>query len=98
MVYHKRQIEAYLAKEIDFYPAILLTGPRQVGKSTLLKHLMEKDRTYVSLDDPNIRNLAVYSPELFFQRYQPPLLIDEIQYAPGLFPYIKIFIEFIINY
>lgn len=93
MEYFKRQIESYIKQENEFYPALLLTGPRQVGKSTLLLHLREEDRTYVSLDDPALRNFATYSPELFFERYTPPILIDEIQYAPGLFPYIKVLID-----
>ncbi|MDI9469256.1 MAG: ATP-binding protein [Bacillota bacterium] len=91
--YRRRQIETYFLREKQYYPAILLTGPRQVGKSTLLLHLKEEERTYVSLDDPAIRNLARFSPETFFERYQAPLLIDEIQYAPELFPYIKMIID-----
>jgi predicted AAA+ superfamily ATPase len=79
------------------FPVLLLTGPRQTGKTTLLQQLSEKDtihnRTYVSLDDPNIRSLAVNDPSLFFQRFEAPLLIDEIQYAPGLLPYIKIAVD-----
>ena len=91
--YRRRQIEAYFIQETQFYPAILLTGPRQVGKSTLLLQLKEEERTYVSLDDPALRNLARFSPELFFELYQAPLLIDEIQYAPELLPYIKMIID-----
>jgi predicted AAA+ superfamily ATPase len=91
--YRRRQIEAYFMQETQYYPAILLTGPRQVGKSTLLLHLKEKERTYISLDDPALRNLARFNPELFFERYRAPLLIDEIQYAPGLLPYIKMAID-----
>jgi predicted AAA+ superfamily ATPase len=67
------------------FPVLLLTGPRQTGKTTLLQQLSEKDlihkRTYVSLDDANIRQLALTDPALFFQRFEAPLLIDEIQYA-----------------
>lgn len=88
-MYIKRQIEDTIINASKNYPAVLLTGPRQTGKSTLLKHLSEETRTYVTLDDPQIRYSAMNSPELFFQRFQPPLLIDEIQYAPQLFPYIK---------
>ncbi len=91
--YRRRQIEVYFIQETQYYPAILLTGPRQVGKSTLLLQLKEEERIYVSLDDPALRNLARYSPELFFERYQAPLLIDEIQYAPELLPYIKMIID-----
>lgn len=91
--YRRRQIEAYFLQETQYYPAILITGPRQVGKSTLLQHLKEKERAYVSLDDPALRNLARFSPDLFFERYQPPLIIDEIQYAPELLPYIKMIID-----
>ncbi len=71
----------------------MLTGPRQVGKTTLLKHLCEAGRTFVTLDDPETRSLAKLQPKLFFERYKPPLLIDEIQYAPELFPYIKMIVD-----
>lgn len=76
------------------YPAILITGPRQAGKTTMLKKLMEgTDRTYVSLDDLNIRALAKTDPAMFFQLYTTPILIDEVQYAPELFTYIKIMVD-----
>lgn len=76
------------------YPAILITGPRQVGKTTMLQKLMENsDRTYVSLDDLNIRTLAKTDPAMFFQIYKTPIFIDEVQYAPELFTYIKIMID-----
>jgi len=71
------------------FPVLLVTGARQVGKTTLLRHLSKKGRTYVTLDDPLILNLARQDPALFFRRFAPPVLIDEIQYAPGLLPYIK---------
>ena len=78
------------------YPVLLLTGPRQVGKTTMLEHLIEvegKGRKKVSLDDLTLRELAKTDPKMFFQPYQPPLLIDEVQYAPELFPYIKIMVD-----
>lgn len=70
---------------------VLVTGPRQVGKTTMLKKLMEgTDRGYVTLDDLNERSLAKSDPELFLQLHKPPVLIDEVQYAPELFSYIKL--------
>ena len=68
---------------------MLVTGPRQSGKTTLLTHLAEKGRKYITLDDPDIRRMARNDPALFMQRYTPPVLIDEIQYAPEILPYIK---------
>lgn len=85
-------MEAAFTRAAAEYPALLLTGPRQTGKTTMLKQLMEKEgrnRSYVSLDDYDALNLAVNDPALFFQTYKPPLLIDEVQYAPGLFTAIK---------
>ncbi len=88
-MYISRTIEDTVRNVSSTYPVLLITGPRQVGKTTLLRHLAEKERKYVSLDDPKNRHLAVNDPALFFQRFTPPLIIDEIQYAPELLPYIK---------
>lgn len=89
-----RTLEASIEKASRQFPVILLTGPRQVGKTTLLKALAEREdgpvpRRYVTLDNPMMLRLAREEPALFLQRLPPPLLIDEIQYAPGLFPLIK---------
>lgn len=88
-MYIKRQIEGKFLKMSNFFKAVLVTGARQVGKTTMLKHLA-KDRTYVSLDDADTLNLAKSDPKLFFMRFKPPIIIDEVQKAPELFPYIKI--------
>jgi predicted AAA+ superfamily ATPase len=68
----------------------MVTGPRQIGKTTLLQRCSEPNRRYVTLDDLNERSLAKSDPELFLKRNPPPILIDEVQYAPELFSYIKI--------
>jgi predicted AAA+ superfamily ATPase len=87
--------EAFLRASAE-YPALLLTGPRQTGKTTMLTRLLKaecRNRTYVSLDDYAALTLASGDPILFFQTYKPPLLIDEVQYAPGLFARIKWLID-----
>lgn len=93
-MYIKRDMEKLVAELSSEYPAILITGPRQVGKTTMLQKLMEgTGRTYVTLDDLTARRLAKTDPELFFQTYGTPILIDEVQYAPELFTYIKIMVD-----
>ncbi len=92
-MYFQRTLEFYL-KQIDTqFPVLLVTGPRQVGKTTILQHLSKNKRTYITLDDPVVLQLAREEPALFMQRYAPPLLIDEIQYAPELLPYIKMHVD-----
>ncbi len=86
----KRTLLATIQQVNQTFPVLLLTGPRQVGKTTLLKACAEEGRNYVSLDNLAARQLALADPELFFQTYKVPLIIDEIQYAPNLFVYIKI--------
>ncbi|MEA1949750.1 MAG: AAA family ATPase [Planctomycetota bacterium] len=71
----------------------MVTGPRQVGKTTCLRHAAEEGRSYVTLDDPQARALAKDDPGLFLQRFAPPVLIDEIQYAPELLPLVKIAVD-----
>ncbi|MDR1134134.1 MAG: ATP-binding protein [Synergistaceae bacterium] len=71
------------------FPIILITGPRQVGKTTLFEKYRSEDREYVSLDDLQERNMAQNDPALFLQMHKPPLFIDEVQYAPQIFPYLK---------
>jgi predicted AAA+ superfamily ATPase len=96
MEYIKRNMEEVFLKLNKQYPAILITGPRQVGKTTMLQKLIVLEglnRNYVSLDDLNERSLAKSDPTMFFQLHRPPVLIDEIQYAPELFPLIKISID-----
>ena len=92
-MYYERTIEATVRNVSATFPVLLVTGPRQVGKSTLLERMAEPERKRVSLDNPTIRMLAKTDPELFLQRYAPPVLIDEVQYAPELFPYIKIIVD-----
>lgn len=91
MAYITRELERKFMKMNGFFKAILVTGARQVGKTTMLKHLAEgTGRTYVTLDNTAVRDLAQRDPVLFFQTYKPPILIDEVQKAPELFEQIKI--------
>lgn len=93
-MYITRNIEQTINRILSQFKVLLLTGARQVGKTTLLKHLAQNsNRTYVTLDDLAVRSLALADPALFLQRYTPPLLIDEIQYAPQLLSYIKMFAD-----
>jgi len=93
LMYIKRAAEEIIRRTAATFPVLLVTGPRQVGKSTLLSHLAEPERKIVTLDDPDIRYLAKTDPALFMQRYTPPVLIDEIQYATELLPYIKMIVD-----
>ncbi len=91
-MYFSRDLEKPFLKALTQFPVILITGPRQAGKSTLLKNSL-KGFKYITLDDPVIRSLANEDPELFLSKNPPPLIIDEIQYAPGLLPYLKMRID-----
>ena len=94
MAYIRRTIEPKILQVSREYACLLLTGPRQVGKTTMLEHLMEgTDRTKVSLDNVEERKLAKTDPALFLEVHPAPLLIDEVQYAPELFSYLKIKID-----
>lgn len=90
-MYYSRQLEKAAKALSKEYPVLMVTGPRQVGKTTMLQNIGEENRrAYVTLDDMDARILAKSDPKLFLQAYKPPVLIDEIQYAPELLPYIKI--------
>lgn len=92
MTYIKRDIEKPITELTKEYSCILITGPRQVGKSTMLEHL-DGIRNKVTLDDLQERKLAQTDPEMFLKLHKTPILIDEVQYAPELFPYIKIAVD-----
>lgn len=91
-MYIKRRLEDNFSKMSAFFKAVLVTGARQVGKTTMLRHL-GSERTYVTLDNGADLMLARTDPEMFLQRYKPPVIIDEVQKAPELFPYIKIYCD-----
>ncbi len=92
-MYIPRTLESYVKKASRRVPVLLLTGARQVGKTTLLRHASARGRAYVTLDDPLVLRLAREDPGLFMQRFPPPVLIDEIQYAPQLLPHIKMAVD-----
>ncbi len=87
--YITRSIEPVLKKAVTEFPAAVLTGPRQSGKTTLLKHLFAKRFQYISLEIPDVRASAMEDPRSFLEMYPPPAVFDEVQYAPDLLPYVK---------
>lgn len=95
-MYIKRTIETQLEKLSKSFPVVMITGSRQVGKTTLLNTIQKQKDTqinYVSLDNLSVRALALEDPEMFIERYKAPLIIDEFQYAPNLLSYIKIVVD-----
>ena len=94
--YIKRTIENSINSLINKCPIIMITGPRQVGKTTLLNHLVANSKekiNYVSFDNLLLRSQAIEDPELFVRTFEPPLIIDEFQYAPNLLSYIKMQVD-----
>lgn len=92
-MYKKRVIENKIKELSEQFPVLVLTGARQVGKSTMLQIIKQNNMNYVTLDDLDARNLALTDPKYFLEQYSYPLLIDEIQYAPNLLSYIKIIVD-----
>ncbi len=92
-MYIKRLIEKTIINTLKAFPVVILTGARQSGKTTLLKHLFSDTFNYISLDELDIRSLAINDPREFLTRFNAPLIIDEIQNAPQLLPYIKAVID-----
>ena len=91
-MYIHRHLEAILATASKMFGAVLVTGPRQVGKTTLVRRFASTSN-YVTLDDPMQLHAAVEQPATFFKDNKPPVFVDEIQYAPNLFPYIKMKVD-----
>lgn len=83
-MYIQRHLESQIKETSRFYPVVMVCGQRQVGKSTMLYHIKEEERRYVTLDDGNARRLAEKDPQLFFETYGSPLLIDEFQRVPSI--------------
>lgn len=94
---YRRTLEQTIIKVSECFPVLLVSGPRQVGKTTLLELCagdhVASGRGYVTLDDMNARSLAERDPALFLQAWPPPVIIDEIQYAPQLFSAIKVMVD-----
>ena len=96
MAYIKRFLENQILDFKGKYPVIMITGARQVGKTTILRHIADNTRkkiNFVTLDDLNERTLAINDPKFFIETHKFPLIIDEFQYAPNLLSYIKIIVD-----
>lgn len=96
MPYIKRHMEDRVTELSRSMPIVVLTGPRHAGKTTMLQHLAQQEgigRTYVSLEDVMLRNLAEKDPRMFLSKHNPPVIIDEVQHAPALLAYIQAFVQ-----
>ena len=91
-MYYKRIVEEILSQAVKTFPAVVISGPRQSGKTTLLKNIV-KTGTYLTLDDPNFRSLLSENPLDYLDSLKKPVVIDEIQYMPELAQFIKILID-----
>lgn len=89
MAYITRTLESLITRVVREFPVVVLTGPRQSGKTTLLRHCFARSHSYVSLEPPDVRAAATEDPRGFLALYPPPVVFDEVQYVPDLFPYIK---------
>ena len=87
--YIQRSLEKVIKQAVSEFPAVVLTGPRQSGKTTLLKYLFGDSYRYISVETPDVRTAATLDPRGFLDQYHPPVIIDEVQYAPDLLHYIK---------
>ncbi len=87
--YIERSLEPVLRRAVSQFPAVVLTGPRQSGKTTILQRLFGSRCQYVSLEPPDVQASALHDPRTFLEMVPPPAIFDEVQYAPGLLPYIK---------
>jgi uncharacterized protein len=87
--YIPRSLEPVLKRAVSEFPAVVVMGPRQSGKTTLLKHLFGEEYRYLSLELPDVRAAAVEDPRSFLARFPPPVIFDEVQWAPELLPYVK---------
>ncbi|MCX5860391.1 MAG: ATP-binding protein [Proteobacteria bacterium] len=93
-MYIPRLLFPVLKKALTHFPAVLVTGPRQSGKTTFLRHELGRGAGYVSFDDPLERDFALTDPNGFLDRFKnQPVILDEIQYVPELFPFLKIRID-----
>ncbi|NCP03248.1 MAG: ATP-binding protein [Deltaproteobacteria bacterium] len=89
MKYYQRTLSQAIRKAIKTFPAILITGPRQAGKTTLLKTEYAGTHRFLSFENPDVRERALTDPNGFFEQYKPPLILDEIQYVPEILNYLK---------